>query len=286
MLSDHYLGTGALVRSYELAQQSVLAEAEYSDRGEEYPFLASRYARLGLWKQADDWLDRFERSSHGESDWSRLNRLELLRLEGRGAEMARLLQADLKARGSELPAPAPGYGILQALSGDYGGAIATLAPQLDVDGPLSADMESDDNARHALAWAYFNTGAAARANRILSRLEQAYGERQAQGRLHLSIDLAMFAQNAVLAGDRNLAIDRLTQAVNTGWRDYYSVINDPRWRSLGDDPRFQALMATVKADVDSQRARVEQIESDSRHDFAARLDTVLQSRAIAQRSRP
>ena len=92
--------------------------------------------------------------------------------------------------------------------------------------------ERDTNARHALAWAYLNTGATDRAQSILSVLERGYRERQAQGWLHLSVDLAMFAQNAVLAGDADLAIDRLRQAVEAGWRDYYSVSNDPRWKSL------------------------------------------------------
>ena len=32
-----------------------------------------------------------------------------------------------------------------------------------------------------------------------------FAQRQAQGWLHLSVDLAMFAQNAVLAGDEELA---------------------------------------------------------------------------------
>ena len=114
----------------------------------------------------------------------------------------------------------------------------------------------------------------------MSELERGYRQRQAQGWLHLSVDLAMFAQNAVLAGDKELAIERMRQAVDAGWRDYYSVSNDPRWQSLRDDARFQELMARVKADIDSQRARLEQIEA--KDDTVARLDAVSKNRRIQQ----
>lgn len=86
----------------------------------------------------------------------------------------------------------------------------------------------------------------------------------------------MCAHSAVLAGDKELAIDRLRQAVEAGWRDYYSVSNDPRWESLGNDLRFQRLMATVKADIDVQRARLEQIEATD--DPVARVDAVPETR--------
>jgi len=166
------------------------------------------------------------------------------------------------------------YGILQAFVGDYRGAVQTLAPQIDIDRPMVD--QPDVGAHHALAWAYLNTGATDRAHRMLSEIERVFGERQAQGWLHLSVDLAMFAQNAVLAGEEELAIDRLRQAVEAGWRDYYSINNDPRWKSLRDDVRYKALMATVKADVDAQRARLEQIEATD--EPVARLAAGLENR--------
>jgi hypothetical protein len=141
--------------------------------------------------------------------------------------------------------------------------------------------ESDANARHALAWAYLNTGATGRAHRILSEVERGFRERQTQGWLHLSVDLAMFAQNAVLASDEDLAIDRLRQAVDAGWRDYYSVSNDPRWESLRDDVRYKELMASVKADIDAQRARLEQIETTD--EPVARLDAGLENGLFEER---
>ena len=275
-LVDFYFFTGRLVESNEAAKRLVLLENESSDQGSSYPLLLWTYARLGSWERAQHLVERMERKGHG-ADWPVLYRIELLRMRGRIDESEQVLQAKLEAKRSEAGALGQEYGIQQALTGDYGGAIRTLAPYLDVDGPLSGAMEEDANARHALAWAYLNTGATDRAHRILSELDRGYREREAQGWLHLSIDLAMFAQNAALAGEENLAIDRLGQAVKAGWRDYYSVTNDARWQSLSDDPRFQRLMATVKADIDAQRARLDQIEAAD--DFAARLDDVLQHRS-------
>jgi hypothetical protein len=52
--------------------------------------------------------------------------------------------------------------------------------------------------------------------------------------------------------------------------------NDPYWASLESDPRYRALIATVKADVDRQRAEVERI--DATDDFMARIDAALAAR--------
>jgi hypothetical protein len=115
-----------------------------------------------------------------------------------------------------------------------------------------------------------------RAHRILREVERRLREAQSEGWLHVSADLALFAQNAVLAGERELAIERLRQAIEAGWRDYYSVHHDPRWQSLSNDPRFKQLMMTVKADIEAQRVQVEQIETEN--DFVALLEKASKSR--------
>ena len=273
-LFDHYFVMGRLVESNEMAKQLVLGYDESGPLGA-YVYLARSYSRLGLWRSAEVWLERFEREQpHGPGPVN-LDRIELLRMQGRFKEMEETLQAVRESIGTSLPAAMKTreYGILQAFVGDYRGAVQTLAPQIDIDRPMVD--QPDVGAHHALAWAYLNTGATDRAHRMLSEIERVFGERQAQGWLHLSVDLAMFAQNAVLAGEEELAIDRLRQAVEAGWRDYYSISNDPRWKSLRDDVRYKALMATVKADVDAQRARLEQIEAD---EPVARLAAGLENR--------
>jgi len=67
------------------------------------------------------------------------------------------------------------------------------------------------------------------------------------------------ARNAALQGDKELALERLKLAIDTGWRGYYTDSHDPRLSSIADDPRFKTMVAEVKAGVDRQRAEVEAI---------------------------
>jgi tetratricopeptide (TPR) repeat protein len=275
-LANQYYLAGRLVESHEMVKRLVLSEAGSSESANWYAFLGLSYARLGLWEPAEYWLKRQEGEGRHEFDWPGLNLPELLRLQGRYPEMAQALQTMLESTGSERLAPrvASNHGVLQALAGDYRGAVQTLNSHLGVD--ASCCDPGHTNARHALAWVYLNTDAADRAHRILREVERRLREAQSEGWLHVSADLALFAQNAVLAGERELAIERLRQAIEAGWRDYYSVRHDPRWQSLSNDPRVKQLMMTVKADIEAQRVQVEQMET--KDDFVALLEKASKSR--------
>jgi hypothetical protein len=85
--------------------------------------------------------------------------------------------------------------------------------------------------------------------------------------------LADYALTAVLLGDLPRALDLLEQAEQAGWRRYYATLRDPRWDALREEPRFQGILARVKADIDAQRARVEALEAED--DFEARLDAAI-----------
>jgi hypothetical protein len=84
------------------------------------------------------------------------------------------------------------------------------------------------------------------------------------------------AETAQLAGDTEQALYLLQLAIDAGWRDYYVRQNDPYWSALEGDPRYRALMDTVKVDIDRQRSEVERI--DASDDFEARLDAALGAR--------
>jgi hypothetical protein len=77
-----------------------------------------------------------------------------------------------------------------------------------------------------------------------------------------------------------LGRDVLERAIKAGWRDYYVRRNDPYWAALENEPRYRALMATVKADIDRQRAEVERI--DATDDFKAKLDAAMATRREAR----
>ena len=89
-----------------------------------YVYLARSYSRLGLWRSAEIWLERFERERPDGPGPISLDRIELLRMQGRFKEMEGTLRATRESIGAKLPAAMKTreYGILQALVGDHRGA--------------------------------------------------------------------------------------------------------------------------------------------------------------------
>ncbi|MFC1702015.1 hypothetical protein ACFL1J_04645 [Pseudomonadota bacterium] len=96
---------------------------------------------------------------------------------------------------------------------------------------------------------------------LLEIVEQWFAQKNSSVAMVKSTQLYEAARNAVLMGNKELALNRLEQAVTAGWRAYYINKHDPRWDALKDDPRYQALMAQVQADVDRQRTEVERIDA-------------------------
>ncbi len=147
------------------------------------------------------------------------------------------------------------YGPVLAMAGDYKAAIEVL--QSDYEGTqvmLQDDFELD--ARQSLAWALMETGGQERAIALLDAIERAAASR---GNISPQSSQTTFylARNAALLGEKELGLERLKLAIDTGWRGYYTDSHDPRLSSIADDPRFKTMMAEVKADVDRQRAEVE-----------------------------
>ncbi|MEX2496541.1 MAG: winged helix-turn-helix domain-containing protein [Woeseia sp.] len=270
-LDDLYFTTGRLVGSNEIAKQ--LARTGVKGGRVSNELLVTSYARLGRWDAAEYWQDRTERERDDETV-TPSGQVALLRLQGRYAEAAAALEATLDSDHPE-SAAAPlllELGTLHALAGDYRAAIEALEPASVGD---FTPAEPGVDAGHGLAWAYLQTGAPERAQPILEGLQQFFLAVRDSDRLHRSGMLYLFAQNAILAGDHDFAIARLRQAVAAGWRDYFRLLHDPRWNAVRDDRRFQALMATVEADVDRQRA---QLEHSDDNDFVGRIDAVVAAR--------
>ncbi len=268
-LRDFYWHTGRLVDMNAVAKRQVLT------LGRHYMGLSFSYALMGLWDQASYWDAR----TMVDTNWfwaKFFGPTSVPYLQGRYrdslAEWDKVLVAEGKTL-SELPdLVALFYGDTQALAGDVAGAIQTLAPVIAPPRPVNYNEfdQFELDAVHSLAWSYEQAGMPEKGRAILESLERQIEETQRLGLLHMSNDLFFYARNALLMGEKDLALERLEQAVEAGWRDYYVQQNDPRWAPLAEDPRYQALMAEVKADVDRQRAEVERI--DAEEDFVARLD--------------
>jgi hypothetical protein len=146
---------------------------------------------------------------------------------------------------------------------------------VDVNGTGEGGPEDQEAlpALQTLAWALRELGEADRAGSLLAALEAWFDKEELAGRLHQSSALFYRAQNALLAGDEAAAFDRLLRAVGAGWRDHYLVVNDPMWAPLREHRRFDEIVSLVRAEVDAQRAEVEQ--TDSASDFRERLEAAI-----------
>ena len=114
------------------------------------------------------------------------------------------------------------------LAGDYDGAIVRFE-SLGNGEPLAWVEQVHAilvaGVLNAMGFAYAQTGESDRAQSVLAvetpRLKhfKPYSS---------PIFLAPMALNAALRGDDDLAYERLSEAVNKGWADYYRAVNDPR----------------------------------------------------------
>jgi hypothetical protein len=81
------------------------------------------------------------------------------------------------------------------------------------------------------------------------------------------------AEVELLSGNIEAALDGLERAIEAGWRGYYVRERDPYWASAAGHPRYRALMAKVKAEVDRQRAEVQRAKPGE--EFLVKLDAAI-----------
>jgi len=270
-LRELYELTGQLVKMNAIEKQQALTGMHI------YYGLALSYAMLDLWKPSAEWNQRMNRD-FPEFFFHGYCLANVPMWQGDYTEAVRVFERELASRDAEIESLGPYftyyYGVNLALAGDYAEAVETLKNMFtDVmdDRPIE-----DYYGRHSLAWSYIQLGEPEVAQPMLAAAEREFSEYFNLVPNPDSRRLYFFAQNAVLMGDHELALDRLQDAVDAGWRGYYIRHHDPRWTALADNPRYQTLMAGVKADVDRQRAVVEQ--RDAEEDFAALLDKVQATR--------
>ena len=278
-----HIDAGRLVESNSVAK--AIAFHEFTG----YTNLGQTYALLGDFTTAEYWM---ERSTRDQPDWAFSHYYPVFAPAWRGdLKLAQQLHEQaVKSEGSRIEDEAPQaqayYASLLARNGHYAAAIEVLEP-LATGEPslysLTVINEPWANGWHALAWSYLRTGADAKANRILSALAEDCQELLADDRRSAYSGLKhLCAENALLRGDTAQALAVLERAIDAGWRDSYRRRSDPFWAALADDPRYRALMARVKADVDRQRAEVERI--DATDDFMSRLDAAVAARRGSDQS--
>jgi len=254
-----------------------------------YIMMGRSYAMLGDFSAAEDWI---ERSMRDHPDWalSRYYRQWVPQWRGDTELAQQLFERGMESAGirivDEAANPQMYYAALLAQNGHHAAAIEVLEPLARGEPnaeSMNISLEPWMNGWHALAWSYLQTGAEEKAGRILSSLQEECLARVTDDRKPARSDLLHYcAENALLMGDTERALALFERAIDAGWRDYYRRRDDPYWAALADDPRYRALMARVKADVDRQRAEVERI--DATDDFIARLDAAVAARRGSAKS--
>lgn len=63
-------------------------------------------------------------------------------------------------------------------------------------------------------------------------------------------------------GNKEEALRWLQQAINAGWWGYFWDEKNPLFENLHDEPRFQQMMAEVRAKVDKMRKKVKAMEEE------------------------
>jgi tetratricopeptide (TPR) repeat protein len=282
-LIDFYLHLGRFAEALETARGLVLRSVNEKTSWVSVSYLAWIYAMMGAFDRAEFWLDR-DLDDAVEPLQSRLYQSEFGLHFGRPGYARSVLAFENLLSVSELPLTElpefmqAWYGAMLALAGAYGPAIETLerlnsvgrAPQILID-------EGEIDVRHALAWAWLQSGESTSAEGLLTSMQEVFSQYDETGRLEIGWYLLAYARNELLLGNIGRALGLLEQAERAGWRDYYHVVEDPRWEPVRENARFQAVMARVKASIDTQRSQIE--ESSPEFEFIERLDAAIRASA-------
>jgi tetratricopeptide (TPR) repeat protein len=279
-----YLSTGRLVEANGMIKRFILATISATGHPPELFGMIGTNALLGRHEQAARWRDR-NIEVHPGDVMMRLVELTILSLDMGQMDYADALGEIEQIPDSGIPEAvhriqdeAIYRGQLLALSGDHPAAMRVLEPMIQTS---IAKFPGENRVRQTLAWIYTQSGDRNRAATVLDPLQDEYRNAYATGRLrefnpfgriggYTSGGLPGYAMTMLLSGDEEAALGLFEEAAEAGWRGYYAVLRDPRWDALRDHPRFRAVMAKIKADIDRQRARLVAIEAED--DFVAKFD--------------
>jgi tetratricopeptide (TPR) repeat protein len=210
------------------------------------------YLHLGMTERAHALFDRAIKMQPGLA-WVHYHISLTYNLEGRPqearAEIQRTLAAGQESRDALLRA-----GLSAAALGD----LAAARRYFERGFPEASSSWSwwKEHAGITLAWLPQQSGDAERAHQVLQEASERFEIRR-RGHPWRPEDHVESARIRIVARDREGAIQALQTAVRSGWRLYYADPNDPILRSLQGDPRYDRLIAEVKADIARMRARVE-----------------------------
>jgi tetratricopeptide (TPR) repeat protein len=272
-LYDEY---GRHVELIAAGKERILAHAiPESEPQYYYAFLAYSYARIGMNDKAEYWQSRAESAPRVDLA-THLRRTYIYRLQGRTEEGMEHLRQVLAETKQDIENSGPFIqrvvGASWIAAGDHAAGADLIESTFDIGESVQDGFLNLDFLQYA-AWAQQHLGNAERAGELLVAIENGILELQADGLAQSPQMLFVFAQNHLLKGNIDAALDTLETAIDRGFRRYFWLLHDSRWDPLHDNERFRASMARLKGYIDEQRAEVERIDAED--DFIARLEAKL-----------
>jgi TolB-like protein/DNA-binding SARP family transcriptional activator/Tfp pilus assembly protein PilF len=178
---------------------------------------------------------------------------------------------ELSLRRGQLQQTAEHLAALRQLAGDvplYQLIIADVAlysgdeeaARRDYARPGIVLLNGSDQDFTGLAYLYWKAGERRRAHAVLDE-EIARVRRQLdEGSEHYFPHLTLARAHSI-QGDVDRSLESLEAAYGRGWRGHQLARLDPRFEDLHGHPRYERLMATIRADLERMRARVREMAS-------------------------
>jgi tetratricopeptide (TPR) repeat protein len=207
------------------------------------------YLHLGMPAHARTLFDRAKKVQP-DYPWAHYYTSLAYILEGRPQEAQSEVQRMLAARES------PDALIWAGHSTAALGNLPAARRYLERGFPEASQAWTKEQAGITLAWLLQQSGDAEGAHRVLQEVSDHFKVRR-HGHAWRPEDHVQSARIRIVAGDREGAIQDLQVAVQSGWRLYNGNPNDPILNSLQGNPRYDGLIAEVKADIARMRTRVE-----------------------------
>ena len=81
----------------------------------------------------------------------------------------------------------------------------------------------------------------------------------------IAYGIPLQVQIYALQGETERALNELRHAVDNGWRGlwWYWLEHDQKLESIRNEPKFQAIVAEIRADMAAQLARVRAMQANS-----------------------
>lgn len=220
--------------------------------------IGSGYAELGLFELAEQWAKFAGRNGAGLESRTLFPRISLLRgdVEQARARVTRLA-ADWRpvAPNDSAFKEQIRLGVLFGRLQSHDDVIALLEPAT-IDGgalPFHRLKELELDVAHMLLLAYRQNDRERESQQLLQQTLAAIQPRKDAGQWAQGESLYAEAATHAIAGEIELSIELLSEAIEAGWRGYYDARTDPRWARVAEEPTFQNLMNQVQSHLATER---------------------------------